>query len=486
MTSTRALARWDRRHVWHPFTQQAEWEKQEPLIVRSARGAWLTDTRGRRYLDGVSSLWVTVHGHREPALDRAVRRQLTRMAHTTFLGLTHEPAIRLARELVRSAPRGLTRVFYSDSGSTAVEIALKMAYQYHVQKTGSEERTEFLALENSYHGDTLGSVSVGGIRLFHEKFRPLLFRANFAMSPYCYRCPYRRNGYAGRFRITDEPPVSTPKPGDFRAETGCRWECLGKAERIIRARRKRLAACVVEPVVQGAAGMIVAPPGYLKGLERLCRRYGVLLIADEVATGFGRTGPMFAVDREGVRPDFLCAAKSLTGGYLPLAATLASERVYEAFLGRYEDFKTFFHGHTYTANPLACAAALANLRLYGDRRLLDRLRPKIDRLSRWLKTLSAFPFVGDVRQAGFMAGVELVADKSTRRPFPVQKRAAHRVCLAARHHGVWIRPLGDTLVILPPLGISDVDLTRLFNGIGRAMKETLAKEDSPKQNKERP
>ncbi len=469
------LSRWDKKHLWHPFTQQAEWEKGSPLIVRSAKGSFFTDLRGRRYLDGVSSLWVTTHGHREPALDRAVVRQLGKMAHTTFLGLSHEPAIRLGRLLSRLAPPGLTRVFYSDNGATAVEVALKMAYQYWRQTRGGGGRTEFLALRNSYHGDTLGAVSVGGIGLFHGLFRPLLFKARFAMSPHCYRCPHRRRPCDGRFR--PEGPgeaLPAPKPGDFRAETGCRWECLGSVESVFKARGRRLAAMVVEPLVQGAAGMIVAPPGYLKGVERLCRRHGVLLIADEVATGFGRTGAMFAVQREGVRPDFLCAAKSVTGGYLPLAATLTSEKIYRAFLGRHGAFKTFFHGHTYTANPLACAAALANLGLYRSRRLLSVLRPKIARLTEGLKALRALPAVGDVRQMGFMAGVELVRDKKTGRPFPVSWRAGRRVCQAAHRRGVWLRPLGDVVVVLPPLGISLKDLERLLTVLRESVEETAA------------
>jgi adenosylmethionine---8-amino-7-oxononanoate aminotransferase len=472
MTLQKTLARWDKTHVWHPFTQQADWEKEDPLIVRSAQGSYLTDAQGRRYLDGVSSLWVTVHGHRHPVLDRAVKAQLNRMAHTTFLGLTHEPAIRLARELVRLAPQGLTRVFYSDNGATSVEVALKMAYQRAVQQgRGRAAKTEFLALENSYHGDTLGSVSVGGIRLFHRKFKPLLFKAHFAMSPYCYRCPFRKGtGYAGRFR-PGRRPARAPRPGDFRPETGCRWECLRSVETILRRRSRRLAAAIVEPTVQGAAGMIVMPPGYLRGFERLCRQYRVPWIADEVATGFGRTGKMFAVEHEGARPDFLCAAKSITGGYLPLAVTLTTEKVYRSFLGRHEDFKTFFHGHTYTANPLACGVALANLRLYRSQKLLGKLRPKIRLLTEALEEFRGLPGVGDARQMGFMAALELVRDKKTREPFPPGMKMGQRVCRLARRRGLWIRPLGDSLVILPPLAISLPDLRKLLSVVRESLLE---------------
>ena len=466
------LSRWDKKYLWHPFTQQADWEASDPIVVRSAKGSWLTDDRGRRYLDGVSSLWVTVHGHREPVLDRAVKRQLARMAHTTFLGLTHEPGILLARELVRIAPKGLSRVFYSDNGSTSVEVALKMAFQYWSRQ--GEKRPEFLALSNSYHGDTLGAVSVGGVRLFHRAFKPLLFRARFAPTPSCYRCPFRKKPPLDLLRGEKDASGPTPKPGEARAETGCRWDCLAGAEKILKARRGRLAAAVVEPVVQGAAGMLVQPPGYLKGLERLCRKYGVLLIADEVATGFGRTGAMFAVEREGVVPDFLCLSKSITGGYLPLAATLTTEKVYRAFLGRPEEFKTFFHGHTYTANPLACAAALENLKLYRKRSLLKFLRPKIARLKSFLDSLRGRLHVGNVRQAGFMAGIELVVDGKTGKPYPVVARTAHRVCLAARRRGLWLRPLGDVLVLMPPLGISFKDLDRMFSAVERSIADVMA------------
>jgi adenosylmethionine---8-amino-7-oxononanoate aminotransferase len=480
-----ALAAWDKKHLWHPFTQQADWAKEEPMIVRSAKGLYLRDAHGKRYLDGVSSLWVNVHGHGHPALDAAIRRQLSQMAHTTFLGLTHEPAIRLGRELASIAPRGLGRVFYSDNGATAVEVALKMAYQYWVQAAaapsdkpgprpsarGRPPRTEFLALANSYHGDTLGAVSVGGIAAFHKKFKPLLFRSHFAASPDCAACPHRRLPHAGTLRTGTERVPPAAVPGRPRRETGCRWECLGDAERILRARGGKLAAAVVEPVVQGAAGMKVMPPGYLRGFARLCRRYGVPLIADEVATGFGRTGRMFAVENEGVTPDFLCLAKSITGGTLPLAATLTRERIFRAFLGRYEEFKTFFHGHSYTANPLACAAALASVRLFGQENTLGRLRPKTRLLRRWLEGLRGNPHVADVRQAGFMAGVQLC--RRDGRPFDPADKAGQRVCRAARRRGVWIRPLGDTLVVMPPLATPLPTLRKLLDGVARSIEEAL-------------
>ena len=317
-------AQLDHRHLWHPFTQQRDWCEEEPLLVERAEGTDLIDTEGRRYIDGVSSLWCNVHGHRHPVIDRALHEQVDAVAHTTMLGLSHPGAAELAARLVEIAPPGLSRVFYSDSGSTATEIALKMAFQYWQQRGGQHvRRTSFVHLRHAYHGDTIGSVSVGGIHLFHSTYRPLLFRAHAA------------------------------EPGD-----------AADMARVLASHEEEVAAVIVEPLVQGAAGMLVHPPGYLRAVRELCDRHGVLLICDEVATGFGRTGTMFACEQERVAPDLLCLAKGLTGGYLPLAATLAGERIYEGFLGAAEEFRTFFHGHTYTGNPLACAAALANLDIF--------------------------------------------------------------------------------------------------------------------------
>lgn len=465
------IVRLDKQFLWHPFTQQSEWEKGDPIVIRSAKGATLTDTEGRGYVDGVSSLWVTAHGHRHPALDRAVRRQLSRMAHTTFLGLTHEPAARLGQALVDISPPGLQRVFYSDNGATSVEVALKMAFQYGAHR--GEHRPEYLALSGSYHGDTLGAVSVGGMAAFHKTFRPLLFKSHFAPAPHCYRCPFRKTEPQPELRTGDESTeVKSPRPGDLRAETGCRWECLRGAEKILKTRGPRLAAAIVEPIVQGASGMRVMPRGYLKGFEQLCRKYNVLLIADEVATGFGRTGRMFAVEQEGVRPDFLCVAKTLTGGYLPLAATLTTQQIYQAFLGRYEDFKTFFHGHSYTANPLACAVALENLSLYQKEETLIHLKAKREWLTDFLKEVALLPHVGHVRQSGFMGGIELVKNKSTGQPYPIGERKGILVCNLLLKKGVWLRPLGDVIVILPPLSISKREWVHL----SRRLKEVLIKD----------
>jgi adenosylmethionine-8-amino-7-oxononanoate aminotransferase len=401
----------DRAHLWHPFTQQRGWTDEPAPIVERAEGTDLIDVEGRRYIDGVSSLWCNVHGHAHPRIDAALRDQLEHLAHSTMLGLSHRPAIELAQRLVEIAPPGLTRVFYSDSGSTATEIALKMAFQYWQQR--GEQRPRFAALKMAYHGDTIGSVSVGGIDLFHSMYRPLLFDTLKA------------------------------EPGD-----------LDDLERLLSAHRGEVAAVIMEPLVQGAAGMLVHPEGYLRGVRELCDRHEVLLIVDEVATGFGRTGRMFACEHEAVAPDLLCLAKGITGGYLPLAATLATERIYEGFLGEFEEFRTFFHGHTYTGNPLACAAAVASLDVFREEDTLAELAGKIELLAELLEPVAAHPAVRELRRIGFMVGIEL-------EEFPLATRMGHRVTLEARARGAIIRPLGDVVVLMPPLSISRADLARL-------------------------
>jgi adenosylmethionine-8-amino-7-oxononanoate aminotransferase len=425
------VARWkrlDRAHVWHPFTQMAEWT--DPLVIERGEGPWLFDAEGRRYVDGTSSLWVTVHGHREPALDRAVADQLGRVAHSTLLGLAGVPSIELAERLVRVAPPGLSRVFYSDDGSTAVEVALKMAF-LHQRRRGEERRTRFLHFAGSYHGDTLGAVGVGGIPIFHELFHPLLHASVRAAPPSCWRCA----------------------PG--RPCPPCAEAALPSFEEALERRGAEIAAVVVEPGIQGAAGMVVEPPGWLRRLAEATRRAGALLVADEVATGFGRTGRWFAVEHDGVRPDLMAVAKGLSGGYLPLAATLATEEVHASFLGRFEDLRAFFHGHTYTGNPLACAAAAANLDLMEERGTVAEAARKGEVLGRLLAPLRGHPHVAEVRRLGMMAGIQLAADPRAREPFPLAARAGGRVCAEARKRGVLLRPLGDVVVVLPPLGIPD-------------------------------
>jgi adenosylmethionine-8-amino-7-oxononanoate aminotransferase len=422
-----SLAADDRRYLWHPFTQQQGWEQEEPLIVEHAEGTDLIDVHGRRYIDGVSSLWCNVHGHRHPRIDEAVKTQLDSVAHSTMLGLSHPPAIELARRLVELAPPGLARVFYSDSGSTATEIALKMAFQYWQQQGGEHRRrTRFVSLRDAYHGDTIGSVSVGGIDLFHATYHPLLFDTLKA------------------------------EPGD-----------PSHMELILEEHEGQIAAVIMEPLVQGAAGMIVHPVGYLREVRELCDRHGVLLICDEVAVGFGRTGRMFACEHEGVTPDLLCLAKGITGGYLPLAATLATERIYNGFLGEHQDFRTFFHGHTYTGNPLACAAALATLDVFDEERTLECLEPKIELLGRLLEPVAELPMVSEVRRRGFMVGIELGG-------YPIDARMGHRVTLEARARGAIVRPLGDVIVLMPPLAISEADLERLVVIVWEAIVEATS------------
>ncbi len=430
------LVELDRRHLWHPFTQMQGWLDDDPLIIERGEGAYLFDTRGRRYLDGVSSLWVNVHGHRKAEIDEAVRAQLDRVAHTTLLGLSSVPAIELAERLASVAPPGLSRVFYSDSGSTAVEIAVKIAFQCWKQR-GRPSKRQFLALGEAYHGDTIGSVSLGGMDLFHGIFQPLLFPVLRAPEPYCYRCPLSR------------------RPEE------CEMACAREAERLIEAHAGELAAVVVEPIVQGAAGMIVQPPGWLRRVWDACRAHDVLFIADEVAVGFGRTGTLFACEQEGVVPDLLCLAKGITGGYLPLAATLATESVFEAFLGAYESDRTFFHGHTYTGNPLACAAAIASLDLLEAEKTVEQVEPAAERLAAGLAPLGDHPHVGEIRQRGLMVGIELVADRKTRAPFPRPLRMGHRAILEARRRGVILRPLSDVVVLMPPLCLSGAQIDEL-------------------------
>ena len=445
MTRQRKLEEADKRYIWHPFTQMKDYQEMEPMLIDRGEGSYLIDINGRRYLDGVSSLWVIVHGHRREEIDRAIIEQVGKISHSTLLGLSNPPAIELAEQLVEITPAGLERVFYSDNGSTGCEVALKMAFQYW-QLRGEHKRTSFVSFSNAYHGDTLGAVSVGGIDLFHEAYRPLLFPVLQAKAPYCYRCPL---GFTW---------------------PGCGMACLETLEQILKDHHQEIAALIIEPLVQGAAGMVTQPPGFLQGVRALCSRYGVLMIADEVAVGFGRTGKMFACEHEGVSPDVMVLAKGITGGYLPLAATLTTDEIYGAFLGEYHEFKTFFHGHTYTGNPVACAAALANLAVFEQDKTLERLAHKIALLARRLEKFKALPAVGEVRQRGFMTGIELVADKETKAPFPPQERMAFKVILEARKRGVIIRPLGDVLIIMPPLSITEGELEELVAVIYESIK----------------
>jgi len=431
------LQRLDKQHIWHPFTPMSIWLDSDPLIIVAADGMNLIDAEGNRYLDGVSSLWCNVHGHRVPEIDQAIRFQLDRVAHSTMLGLSNEPAILLADRLMKLVPPNLTKVFYSDSGATATEIAFKLAVQYWYN-LGKPGKTEFIGLAEAYHGDTVGAMSVGRTAAFHKPYFPLLFKVHYAPTP------HRAMG-----------PVQDAKA----------W-ALAEMERLLAEHHDRIAAIALEPVVQGAAGMLIQPPGYLAQVRMLADKYGVLLICDEVATGFGRTGRMFAVEHEGVQPDLMCIAKGISGGYLPLAATLATQQIFDAFLGQPWEGRTFFHGHTYTGNPLACAAAIASLELFEKNDLLRRVRDKSTELSRMLDGLRDLPHVGSIRQKGFMVGIELVEDKSSGRPFDPRRRIGHAVCAAVRKHGVILRPLGDVMVMMPPLAMEVGDLRRIVDAVG--------------------
>jgi adenosylmethionine-8-amino-7-oxononanoate transaminase len=436
----------DKEYVWHPFTQMRNWLAAEPVVIDRADGFYLIDTDGRRYIDGVSSLWCNVHGHRVKKIDDAIRAQLDNVAHSTLLGLGQTRSIELAEKLIAVAPRNLKKVFYSDSGATAVEIALKIAYQYFQNKC-QKKRTKFIALENSYHGDTVGSVSVGGIGLFYSIFKSLLFETYFIPTPH----PYRFNGSA----------------------TDCVKHSLTKIEYLLKTKGDEIAAVIIEPLVQGAAGMIVHPKGFLKGVRELTKKNGVLMIADEVATGFGRTGKMFACQQENVEPDILCLAKGITGGYLPLAATLTTQDIFDAFLGDIAEHKTFYHGHTYTGNALACAAAIASLELFEENRVIESLPAKIALMQEYFVKIAKLPYVGDIRQCGMMAGIELVKNKDTKESFSYDKTIGAKLCSAMRPKGAMLRPLGDVIVLMPPIAI-DLDLlAKLLNIVYDTIKNDL-------------
>ena len=439
----------DRQYIWHPFTQMKEWVEERPLVITEGRDCFIKDIYGKWYLDGVSSLWVNIFGHRKKEIDDAIKAQLDKISHSTLLGLSNVPAIRLAEKLIQTMnssfiPSSLSKVFYSDNGSTAVEVGLKMAFQYWRHK-GVEGRTAFASLQNAYHGDTIGAVSVGGVDIFHDAFGPLLFKTYRAPSPYCYRCEFC---------------------GEY---PDCKFACLSKLEEIFQEHGNEIAAFIIEPLIQAAGGMITSPEGYLRGVRDLCSKYNILMIADEVATGFGRTGRMFACEHEEVVPDILCLSKGITGGYMPLAVTVATGEIYNAFLGEFRDLKTFFHGHSYTGNPLACAAALACLDLFDKERTLEHLQGKIRVLEQWLKDVEKLDNVGNVRNAGFIAGIELVKDKKTKAPYDWAEKIGWSVARHARENGVLIRPLGNVIVIMPPLSISEQNLKKLLEVLRSAI-----------------
>lgn len=443
----------DKEFVWHPFTQMKEYEEQDPIVIDKGEGAYLIDDEGKKYIDGVSSLWVTIHGHKVPEIDDAIKSQIDKISHTTLLGAANQPSAELAERLIELCPPGLKKVFYSGDGASAVEVAIKMAFQYWLNKA-MPDKNKFVCLENGYHGDTLGAVSVGGIDLFHSTFKPLLFESIKAPSYYCYRCP-----------LGKEYPA-------------CDVACADELERLLEENSGEVAAVILEPYVQAAGGMIVSPPGYLKKVRDACDRHDVLLILDEVATGMGRTGKMFACEHEGVTPDMLVLGKGLTGGYLPLSATITTQKIYDEFLGDYDEGKTFFHGHSYAGNPLGCAAALGNLDAFENYDTLANLQRKIELFEEELKEMSGLEHVGDARNMGLMAGIELVADKESKEPYPIEDKIGWKVAEIAKDEGVLLRPLGNVIVLMPPIGIGADDLKRLMDVTYRSiMKATEG--DSP-------
>ncbi|PID23154.1 adenosylmethionine--8-amino-7-oxononanoate transaminase [Sporosarcina sp. P3] len=445
------LLKKSKQYMWLPFTQMSDYEK-DPLIIASGEGVTVTDIHGKTYLDGYSSLWLNVHGHRKKELDEAIQTQLQSIAHSTLLGAANIPSILLAEKLVKLVPERLTRVFYSDSGATSVEIAVKMAYQYW-QNKGLEKKTRFVTVSNGYHGDTVGTMSVGSIELYHKVYTSLLFNALVIPFPSVYRHP------SGNEDIV-------------------RDESLHELRLLFEERHEEIAGMVLEPMIQGAGGMNTMPPGYLKGVEKLCNEFNILLIVDEVATGFGRTGKMFAVEHEGIQPDLMTVAKGLTGGYLPVAATFSTEEIYDAFYGKYEEMKTFFHGHSYTGNQLGCAVALANLEIFEKEQLVKQSEEKAEFLKELLVDVKQLPHVGDVRQCGLMCGIEMVKDKHTKESFPLESRIAYRATLEMRKLGLLTRPLGDVIVLMPPLATSNEQLAKMValmvEGIKAVTEEAVA------------
>ncbi len=451
--NTHDLQLLDKKYLWHPFTHMTDWLQGDPLVIVAGEGMELIDSDGRRYLDGISSLWCNVHGHQVPEIDDAIKAQLGRIAHSTMLGLASEPAILLAEQLIGIVPKNLKKVFYSDAGATAAEIAFKLAAQYW-HNIGRPEKNEFVGFTEAYHGDTVGAMSIGRTESFHRPYFPMLFKAHFAPTPFTYR-----------FQAPDDAAKTRSASNSFYTPDEVKSLCLAQLERILQEHGHRLAAVCIEPLVQGAAGMIVQPDGFLSGVRALCTKYDVLMVADEVATGFGRTGRMFACEHENVEPDLMCVAKGITGGYLPLAATFATQKIFDAFLGEPWEGKTFYHGHTYTGNPLACAAALASLELFKKHDLMSVVGRRSAELAQMLEPLHAMPHVGDIRQKGLMVGIELVSDKQTRAPFDPKRRIGAAVCARIRERGIILRPLGDVVVMMPPLAMGTHNLQWIVDAV---------------------
>lgn len=439
----------DRRVLWHPFTQHRLWEREEFPVIEHGQGVYLYDLDGNKYLDGISSLWVSAHGHNHPALNRAIADQLSRVAHSTFLGLSHQPGIELAEELLRIAPKGLTRVFYAENGASAVEIALKMAFQYW-QNRGEKKRKKFICFSNGYHGDTIGAMSLGGVELFNQVYQPLLFEVLRAPLPRCYKCP---KGL-----------------GDCEED---KWQCLAKLKILAEEHSQELAGIIIEPMVQAAGGMIVQPKGYLKAVEMLCRQHKILFIADEVAVGLGRLGKNIACELGFVQPDLLVLGKALGAGYLPIAAVLATEEIFSAFLGGHHQDQTFFHGHTYTANPLACSVALAGLELMKKEKRLENVNARARQIEQWIPKFNQLPSVSHFSRLGLLAGIELMKDREKCEEFLPDEMIGFQVARSARKRGAILRPLGNAIVLMPPLTISEKELDLLLRITWESIQEVL-------------
>ena len=446
------LGAWDKDYLWHPFTQMRDWLAEEPVIIERGEGVYLIDIDGNRYLDGIASMWTNIHGHNHSELNTALKIQLDKIAHSTLLGYSNIPAIQLAQKLVEITPTGLNKVFYSDNGSTAVEVALKMAYQYW-QHIGQPQRKLFVHFDKAYHGDTVGAMSVGGIESFHSTFNTLLFKSIRVSAPETYRSAKS----TGTSQNNSSEIVKT------------HW--LNAVEQAFSEHPGQVAGIIFEPLIQGAGGMLVSPKGFLNELAAFAKTQEALLIVDEVMTGLGRTGKMWACEHENVKPDLLCTAKGLAAGYLPLAATLTTDEIYNAFLGEYRDLKTFFHGHTFTGNPLACAVALENIAIFERENLLDRLQTTINHFNKRLQEFYTLPHVGDVRVCGMAAGIELMKNPDTYTPYPFEDKVGIRVCKAALAQGAILRPLVNTIVLMPPLQISISELDSLLDITCRAIAE---------------
>ncbi len=461
MNQASSNAELDRDFLWHPFTQMRDWNAagQEPVVIVEGEGALLWDENGREFLDGNSSIWTNLHGHRRPEIDRAIIGQLGRIAHSSFLGLTNDLAPRLARELIEWLRlEGGFRVFLSDDGSTAVEAGLKMIFQARAQR-GETHRTQFISLAQGYHGDTVGAMSAGHSEVFHRTYRPLLFETTEVMSPACYRCPFNRG---------------TPERGvDARASRKCHWECIGQLESALDALGETASALVMEPRVQGAGGMAMHPEGYLARAAELCCERGVWLMLDEVLTGFGRTGEMFAFQKENVVPDVVALAKGMSGGYLPIAATVAAPEIFDAFLGDFSERKTFFHGHSYSGNQLGCAASLASLEIFKSEHTPAHLQSSAKTLAELSARFWDHPNVGDVRHEGMICAVEIVRDFATREAFPFTDRIGARICEAAKKSGLLTRPIGDVLVLMPPYCSTEPQLRKMVEALCGAIGEVL-------------